>query len=534
MVILAGTLFAVSGDDVSPELFPLAFNEQNNVEVIAEGVPLNIFEQVAVCQQPSLGGGAIHLGAANVGGVEQGFHTLLGAGEGSTEMSPVPAEFAQGHQIVVGNETEGAVGAGQPLGNVEGVLVVVLSSLSPEQGQGGGVGNVHAIDAVAKAIDEPLGKADGFDRHPNRLGQVGEPVLDFVDTLGVDLELGDGQPIRVDRSERDGALMQIDAHKRRVRGADPLGTFWGTVLMTFLTAHFKNLRVRGRSYQTKRYGSHYTGSHRPLHGFTLIELLVVVSIIALLVSILLPALGKAKKHAQATVCLSNLHGWGLAVGMYQAENDGKLFSYTYYIDYDTNPDHFEAMQDGFFMGALRQYYDNTEAFRLCPSADRADFNDNGANPEWGSTFTAWGNPASEVASPIYRLDIGSYCWNAWAHPYTSLTASSLFYAPADPYRDGTRFWRAADLNAEVPLLADGLMPDAWPHDRDGWADYDDQPVSETYTRGSMVRIMLNRHFGGVNVLFGDASANRVLLPDLWEIKWNKKFKTGTPAIPWIY
>ena len=59
-------------------------------------------------------------------------------------------------------------------------------------------------------------------------------------------------------------------------------------------------------------------------GFTLIELLVVITIIALLVSILMPALSKAKEQAKATVCLGNQKSLISAWIMYQADNGDKL------------------------------------------------------------------------------------------------------------------------------------------------------------------------------------------------------------------
>ncbi len=61
-------------------------------------------------------------------------------------------------------------------------------------------------------------------------------------------------------------------------------------------------------------------SHR--RAFTLVELLVVIGIIALLISILMPALSRAREHARRVSCASNLRQQGLCFHMYASENKG--------------------------------------------------------------------------------------------------------------------------------------------------------------------------------------------------------------------
>src|SRR3954468_16601200 len=82
--------------------------------------------------------------------------------------------------------------------------------------------------------------------------------------------------------------------------------------------------VMGHSFNCARKHLTRISVMRKRNGFTLVELLVVIGIIALLISILLPSLNRARESAQRVTCLTNLRSVMQMMHLYATENKGQI------------------------------------------------------------------------------------------------------------------------------------------------------------------------------------------------------------------
>lgn len=171
---------------------------------------------------------------------------------------------------------------------------------------------------------------------------------------------------------------------------------------------------------------------RRYSGFTLIELLVVISIIALLISMLLPALSKARESAQATQCLSHQRQSGLAMAMYIAENDD--FYTPFLLSHKTYPampiitwsEHFYQvgyLGDArvFDCPALEARYNPAH---YSPNWDRANSDDYIPSRYWRPFWVEYGLNVNHIGGS-YRSGGGSY-QPARATEIASPSATLLF------------------------------------------------------------------------------------------------------------
>jgi len=232
-------------------------------------------------------------------------------------------------------------------------------------------------------------------------------------------------------------------------------------------------------------------------GFTLIELLVVISIIALLMAILVPALNRAKREAKTAICLSNLHQWGLAWKMYTDENAGYFVRNLGWVE------------------PLEPFFVNRKLL-FCPEAKKLAI-DGAKDP-----FAAWGAPLPEFA--------GSYGMNYWItkEPSAATTRDDLMWKT--PSARGAAY---------APVLTGCSLGGACVHHEDDPPRFDGDafPSGAGGNLHEMRRFCMNRHTGYVNSLFMDWHARKVGLKELWELHWHRKWNPShaPPPVwpPWM-
>lgn len=259
-------------------------------------------------------------------------------------------------------------------------------------------------------------------------------------------------------------------------------------------------------------------------GFTLVELLVVIGIIALLVGILLPVLGSARRQARAVACLSNLRQLGLAFTMYTNGNKGKSMIFN---NVDPTPP-VDPAERG-WQGQLRPFYAKSNEIRFCPEAAQRLNASTGPGMYYGGAFEPYDYAGNNA--------IGSYAINGWVyqarkwtatHPsaYHMLIFSATFTLAG---YEKLQITLPAKNSSAIPLFADSNKVDAWPKSNDptpsegGYTVYTGDQGGAVSPR-MLGRYCVARHRRGINVLFLDGHAKRVALADLWQQAWHRGFK----------
>jgi prepilin-type N-terminal cleavage/methylation domain-containing protein len=172
---------------------------------------------------------------------------------------------------------------------------------------------------------------------------------------------------------------------------------------------------------------------RKIKGFTLVELLVVISIIALLLAVLLPSLGKARETARKAVCLSNCKQWAAATATYVADNDG-MFPSRFWPNSQSNELHhnnytlYYVEGNNDLLGIFVEPYLRDHKMTSCPSRPDAvkEWDTQKANTKNGPYGSlVWGHYGIYIG---YPEDCGNVLWGP-EPSYVSQLRKTYFYPP---------------------------------------------------------------------------------------------------------
>lgn len=302
----------------------------------------------------------------------------------------------------------------------------------------------------------------------------------------------------------------------------------------------------------------------PRRGFSLVELMVVIGIIAVLASILVPVVSRAKRQARNIQCLSNIRTLQTALMAYVSQYRHTML----YQDRTILPGQLFTWED-----ALAPMYAN-EAVRLCPETPQPAGVGKKYAPKFGSSTLAYGIPKTDPGSVVpvkfpitpgqtTNVSYGSYGINGYLYypdpgqtdsknnpiptyggalaetKYTASTYNLHWFEDVTTLDGGaipSTVTNAKVLvmppgfggSGSVPAFGDCNYFEAFPVSSDN--GHDDPPTLNKYTlstgdtsKDQLGRFCLDRHPHGVNIVFLDGHAATVPWAQLWQLRWNKGF-----------
>lgn len=258
------------------------------------------------------------------------------------------------------------------------------------------------------------------------------------------------------------------------------------------------------------------------HAFTLIEVLVVVAIIAVLISVLLPSLGKARDSAKTVACRANVHQMGLALQMYTQSSKyypGHHLPNATATQYILWPGRLLRYMGGSGKrtGGMHQVY-------FCPSSKY--------KKRWDGTQRIWWDISSAGPNDCANFDYG---YNDWGIGETFSIAGApnlglgghivVNQSDKDAKRSGEVKVEKVERPGQMIAIADNDADDTLKGRPGNW-DTAIDPINDAGREWPGAR-----HNKGANVLWADGHADFQLQANLVEKthkarrRWNNDFRS---------